>query len=84
MMFGRNVPIEMVIPRKLSISLMLSDPSEYTGGDFEIMTGKSPTQVLQPKGRAIAFPSYMMHRVTPIITGVRRSLVVWVLGPKFK
>ena len=84
MMFGRNVPISMVIPRKLSISLMLSDPSEYTGGDFEILSGKTPAKMAQPKGRAIAFPSYMMHRVTPIVTGVRRSLVVWVLGPKFK
>jgi len=82
--FGRNVPIEMVVPRKLSISLVLSDPSEYTGGDFEIMYGKEPTRIPQLKGRALAFPSFMMHRVTPIITGVRRSLVIWVLGPKFK
>jgi PKHD-type hydroxylase len=84
MLFGREIPSGLTIPRKLSISLILSDPNEYTGGNFEIMTGKTPVKVSQPKGRAIAFPSYAIHRVTPIITGVRRSLVIWVLGPKFK
>jgi PKHD-type hydroxylase len=84
MIFGRNVSSEMIIPRKLSISLLLSDPSEYTGGDFEIMSGKVPTKIPQPKGRAIAFPSYSVHRVTPVLSGVRRSLVIWVLGPKFR
>jgi PKHD-type hydroxylase len=72
-------------PRKLSISLILSDPSEYQGGDFEIMTGKDDIyKVEQVKGRMITFPSFVLHRVTPVTSGQRRSLVVWVLGPQFK
>jgi PKHD-type hydroxylase len=72
-------------PRKLSISLVLSDPSEYQGGDFEIMVGKNDIyKVEQVKGRMISFPSFVLHRVTPVTSGQRRSLVVWVLGPQFK
>ena len=36
-----------------------------------------------PRGRIIAFPSFMIHRVTPVVEGIRRSIVVWVTGPKF-
>jgi PKHD-type hydroxylase len=36
------------------------------------------------RGTVIAFPSYVLHRVTPIIAGTRKSLVVWITGPKFR
>jgi PKHD-type hydroxylase len=73
-----------VMPKKLSFSLILSDPKDYTGGDFEIMVDKDPTIIEQPKGRLLAFPSFILHKVSPIISGSRKSLVFWVLGPKFK
>lgn len=70
-------------PRKLSLSLVLND--DYEGGDFQINNGKeeTPITVERKKGRAILFPSFMIHRVTPVTSGIRKSLVVWVLGPKF-
>ena len=73
-----------IIPRKLSFSLILSDTSTYKGGQFEIDIG-GPIQIAEQKrGRIIAFPSYIKHQVTPIKSGVRKSIVWWVLGPKFK
>lgn len=71
-------------PRKLSLVLQLSDPSEYEGGDLEIMSGVDPTQVKKEKGLVTAFPSFMLHRVTPVTKGIRRTLVVWLSGPRFK
>lgn len=72
--------------RKLSMIIPLVDRSEYEGGDFELITGlpENAEVVDQIKGRMIVFPSFMLHRVTPIVSGVRKSLVVWCVGPKFK
>jgi len=69
--------------RKLSITLLLND--DFEGGEFQINIGKesNPTIVPVPKGRAIFFPSFLLHRVTSITKGIRKSIVVWVLGPKF-
>lgn len=71
-------------PRKLSLVLQLSDPSEYEGGDLELLTSTEPTIMKKAKGLVIAFPSFVLHRVTPVTSGVRRSLVVWLSGPKFR
>ena len=85
MILGENLPKGPAYPRKLSISIVLSDPSEYEGGDLEFMWGsKEILKVEQPKGRLVAFPSWLMHRVTPVTSGVRRSIVVWCIGPMFK
>jgi PKHD-type hydroxylase len=73
------------VPRKLSMSLLLSDPSEFEGGDLQVKTYSDEIQTLNMiKGRAWFFPSYTLHRVTPVTKGVRRSLVLWVGGPEFK
>ena len=71
-------------PRKLSLVLQLSDPSEYEGGDLEIFDAPVPTQVQKQKGLVVAFPSFILHRVTPVTKGVRKTLVVWLTGPRFK
>jgi PKHD-type hydroxylase len=63
---------------------MLSDPSEYDGGDLEIWTGTEPKVLDKTKGIVHAFPSFVMHRVTPVTRGVRRTLVIWIAGPKFR
>jgi PKHD-type hydroxylase len=72
-------------PRKLSMSLLLSDPSEFEGGELQIKAVNDEVCPLgMVKGRAWFFPSYTLHRVTPVTKGVRRSLVLWVGGPEFK
>jgi PKHD-type hydroxylase len=72
--------------RKVSIILQLSDPSEYTGGEFQLdpQYEQPQQELLKRKGTILAFPSFIRHRVTEIESGVRKSLVMWVEGPKFR
>ena len=73
------------VPRKLSFSLILSEKEDFEGGDLEFLIEEGNSlNVEQKRGRIIAFPSYILHRVTPITKGVRKSLVFWACGPKFK
>jgi PKHD-type hydroxylase len=67
--------------RKLSIVVQLTPPEEYEGGDTEIFDmGKLP----KTQGTVSIFPSYVTHRVTPVLKGTRHSLVAWVSGPPFR
>jgi PKHD-type hydroxylase len=69
--------------RKISMTILLSDPSEFIGGDLEFMAeGNKPPQLLQ--GQAIFFCSLIRHRVAKVKKGIRRSLVMWFGGPPFK
>jgi PKHD-type hydroxylase len=78
-------PSDTGVPRKLSMAMLLSDPSEFEGGEFQVKTGTDAVQTLEiVKGRAWFFPAYTLHRVAPVTKGVRRSLVLWVGGPPFK
>lgn len=70
--------------RKLSLVLQLTDPSQYEGGNLEIQTGGNPIQVRKQRGLIAAFPSYVLHQVTPVVKGSRQSLVAWISGPAFK
>jgi PKHD-type hydroxylase len=70
--------------RKLSFSLQLSDPAAYEGCDLEIHGGTAPKPAPRTRGALVAFPSYTMHRVTPIRSGTRKALVIWTAGPPFR
>ena len=77
---GRQFP-----NRKLSFSVQLSDDAEYTGGDLRFHYIKNQPEVApREKGTVVFFPSWIVHDVTPVIQGTRRSLVGWVNGPNFK
>jgi|TARA_R100000152_G_C6716593_1_gene143257 PKHD-type hydroxylase len=81
--------------RKLSMTCQLTDGSEYTGGELEFdfrnydphMRDESKhlirCQEILPKGSIIVFPSFVWHRVKPVTSGTRYSLVVWNLGWPF-
>jgi PKHD-type hydroxylase len=73
--------------RKVSMTIQLSDSDEYEGGDFQYFKGGNPDMaesIVKKKGLVIVFPSYMMHRVTPVTKGVRKSLVLWLGGEHYK
>jgi PKHD-type hydroxylase len=73
------------VPRKLSMVLMLSDPAEFEGGDLLLKSDSDKYSKLEMiKGRAWFFPSYMLHKVTPVTKGIRKTIVLWVGGPQFK
>ena len=75
--------------RKLSITVNLSHPKDYEGGNFEIKDPKGvplkmPLGQLRKRGTVIIFPSFLEHRVTEVKRGTRYSLVQWYNGPEFK
>ena len=78
--------------RKLSVSISLSDPKDYKGGDLEFdfrnnNNGKPnicKCKELKPQGSIVVFPSYIWHRVKPVTSGTRYSLVLWNIGTPFK
>jgi PKHD-type hydroxylase len=75
---------ENIPTRKLSLSLLLSDPSSFEGGDLEIWNSGGRMIAERKRGHITAFPSYSLHKVHPVTSGVRKSLVCWVSGPQFK
>lgn len=70
--------------RKLSVVLQLSNPDEYEGGDLQMNTGGSIINVPREKGLICFFPSFVLHRVTPLSSGLRRSLVTWLCGANLR
>jgi len=70
-------------PRKISLSLQLSEADAYEGCNLELH-GADVQVAPRTRGTMIAFPSYMLHRVTPILSGIRKSLVIWAAGPEFR
>jgi PKHD-type hydroxylase len=69
--------------RKLTAVLLLNDPSEFEGGEFQVKLYSPYTAPLQ-KGSIIVFPSILEHRVTPVTSGVRYSATMWFHGPRFR
>ena len=73
--------------RKFSLSFLLSEPGvDFEGGEFEINQGEQENPIVAEtkKNRIIGFPSWTIHRVKPVTKGIRKSLVIWVIGPKFR
>lgn len=71
--------------RKLSIVIQLTDPNNYQGGELELDVPEPPKQEdLKRRGTIIVFPSFVKHRVTPVTSGLRNSLVAWIEGPSWR
>ena len=78
--------------RKLTVVVQLDDGGDYVGGDLEVLRFGSdapsaievPAEAMRQRGTAIVFPSYVLHRVTPVTAGQRRTLVGWLVGPRFR
>ncbi len=70
--------------RKLSCSILLNDPSDFEGGDFEYWIKKNPEKVPLEKGSVLFFPSFFLHRVTQVLKGERESLVLWIGGDSYQ
>jgi len=67
--------------RKISFSLILND--NYEGGELEFKNSDENMSLDLDKGDMVTFPSFLEHRVKPVLNGTRISLVGWMLGPKF-
>jgi len=70
--------------RKIAIVVQLSDPADYEGGNLQFYTNRHITDAPKEQGTVICFPTYFLHRVSPLTKGKRRSLVLWVSGNPFR
>ena len=70
--------------RKLSITVQLSAPGEYEGGELQFMINQNIVSAPKEKGTAIIFPSFALHRVTKVTSGSRKSIVGWIAGPPYR
>lgn len=83
---GKNIN-ETEDTRKLTLILMMTEKGiDFVGGDLQMNMGTEENALTVPmhKGRIVVFPSFLIHKVTPVLRGIRKSLVIWVEGPKFK
>jgi PKHD-type hydroxylase len=71
--------------RKISIILLLSDKNEYEGGDlvFNLQANDNVKNEPVEQGSMVIFPSFQVHKVTPVTSGKRFSLVGWAHGNAF-
>jgi PKHD-type hydroxylase len=83
--YGKHVDRGINLPvRKLSISIQLTNPEKYEGGELYLYDYDKGTVMDKTQGTLIIFPSYVLHEVTPVTKGTRNSLVTWVTGKQFK
>ena len=83
-MYGWHQDYGGGVSRKVSMTLQLTDPSEYEGGNLQMMTTGEPVNVRKQRGLIAVFPSYVLHQVPPVTQGSRQSLVAWISGPAFR
>jgi len=70
--------------RKLTMVIQLSPPDDYEGGRLEIRPSAHVVAANTDLGAAVVFPSFLLHRVTPVTRGNRHSLTIWAHGPSFR
>ena len=78
-----NEKCEMV--RKLSFAMQLSDPDDYEGGNVQLLAEDGHSYIMpRKKGTIILFDSRTQHRVLKVTKGIRKSIVGWTVGPRWK
>jgi len=83
--YGKHIDRTINFPvRKLSISIQLTNPEEYEGGELYLYNDDKGTVMDKTQGTLILFPSYVLHEVMPVTKGTRNYLVTWVTGKQFK
>ena len=83
--YGKHIDkINNGLVRKLSLSIQLTDPKEYEGGELFLYENKNGDEMKKEQGTLILFPSYVLHEIKPVTKGERNSLVTWVTGNQFK
>jgi len=70
--------------RKVSLTIQMSEDNEYTGGELQLLKGANPVNAPRGKGCVFIFPSYLLHRVSPVEKGTRKSMVLWVGGGHYR
>ena len=83
--YGKHVDRSQgFIIRKLSLSIQLTDPTEYEGGELWLYEDDKGALMKKDQGTLILFPSFVLHEVKPVTKGERNSLVAWATGKQLK
>tara|TARA_R110000772_G_scaffold21669_1_gene59340 strand:- start:190 stop:798 length:609 start_codon:yes stop_codon:yes gene_type:complete len=83
--YGKHIDkINNGLVRKLSLSVQLTEPKEYKGGELYLYEDEKGEEMKKEQGTLILFPSYVLHEIKPVTKGERNSLVSWVTGKQFK
>lgn len=82
--YGRDPSDPAQEPRKITLSLQLSDAGSYDGCDLEVRAAHLIDVAPRQRGALVAFRANALHRVTPITRGMRRCLVAWAAGPEYR
>jgi hypothetical protein len=80
----KHSELQSELVRKLSFSLQLSNKEDYKGGQLQLMHEGRSFFAPKQRGTLIVFDSRLMHRVRPVTEGVRKSIVGWVVGPRWR
>lgn len=84
MQYGRHVDapvmgsLDGAVRSDVAITLFLSDPKSYTGGDLVVDTHGVEYGFKLDAGSAIAYPANSLHHVTPVTQGARYAAIIWV------
>ena len=78
--YGIKTP-QQPLSRKLSFSLGISDKDDYEGGELLTKINHKEQSIKLDKGEIVIFPSWMLHKVTPVTKGKRKVIVGWGIGP---
>jgi len=70
--------------RKLTVVVQLSDGDTYKGGELQTNADGHIRTAGRSIGSALMFPSFVLHRVSPMVEGERYSLTLWAHGPPFR
>src|ERR1700761_7274587 len=68
----------MRIRTDISVTLFLSEPEEYDGGELVVEDYYGSHKVKLPAGHAVLYPATSLHMVTPVTRGARISSFFWI------
>lgn len=74
----RVLPNGVKLRTDVSVTLFLSAPDEYDGGELVIEDAYGVQEIKLPAGDMIVYPATSLHQVTPVTRGVRVASFFWV------
>lgn len=76
--YDRSAAQAQPVRTDLSVTLFLSDPHEYDGGELVIGSSPGVQPVKLPAGDLVLYPASSVHRVEPVTRGERLACFFWV------
>lgn len=80
MEYGNHVDNSIMrgVRTDVSVTIFLSGPDQYKGGELVIESSAGEQEVKLAAGSVVTYPTTSLHRVAPVISGERLAAVTWV------